>query len=172
MIININRKIPKKAIPTFLEIMRTDPNNRVKDTTAWAIAKAAEFHPISIKDNLVPVLETLVISLNSDPNVASQACYALLNVIQLFSDSEDNTQLTNFFPPLLDALIRASERPDGDQFNLRITAYESINALVQNSPDDVLPIILKLVELLIDRLTKTFIMDVRFISFLIIILLI
>ena len=57
--------------------MKTDPSLKVKDTTAWTLAKAAEFHPNIIFENgnIVPVLETLVMSLNSEANVASQACY-------------------------------------------------------------------------------------------------
>ena len=41
--------------------------------------------------------------------------------------------MTQYFKPVLEALLTCSERDDGDESNLRISSYEVINSFITNS---------------------------------------
>jgi hypothetical protein len=41
--------------------------------------------------------------------------------------------LTPFFEAIVQVLLQTTERPDGDESNLRTAAYETLSSLVQNS---------------------------------------
>lgn len=62
----------------------------------------------------------------------------------------------------LDSLsLQVTLRDDADEHNLRTSAYEAVNSWIMHSAKDTLPIVGKLVPILIDRLEKTFSMQVR-----------
>jgi len=61
---------------------------------------------------------------------------------------------------LLHVLMQVTERDDWDEANLRPSAYQAISMLVQHAAPDCKPILLNLMPAILDRLTKSFTMNV------------
>jgi len=110
----------------------------VKDTTAWAIGRVCSLHGSIIATGLGHVMQVLLESSSDSTKVSSYVCYALHNLFDTFrADSENQTgSLSPYFAPTLQALINVTGRSDGDQHNLRISAYESIAVLIGAAPKD------------------------------------
>jgi len=68
--------------------------------------------------------------------------------------------LSSFFGPLMQVLLLVTEREDATESNLRCSAYELINALIPAAAKDCYLTIRELVPLFIDRLEKTFGMQI------------
>lgn len=52
---------------------------------------------------------------------------------QLGEDSDIHPYaLSPFFETIIQVLLQTTERPDGDESNLRTAAYETLSSLVQN----------------------------------------
>jgi len=64
--------------------------------------------------------------------------------------------LSHFFSAVAEKLLSITERPDAGECNLRMAAYESVNMMIQNAANDVKPVVLQLVPVIIDRLELTF----------------
>ena len=62
---------------------------------------------------------------------------------------------------MLEKLLQTTEREDAEENNLRCSAYEATNVLIQNAAKDTHGTILTVVPIFIDRLAKTFQMQVR-----------
>lgn len=146
-----------QAIPLLLAHMK-DSNTYVKDTTAWTLGRVCQLHPQAIGGGLPTVIAVLAESLSETPRVASNVCWAIHNLAVAFEDEVDkNTSpLSPFFTGLLEKLVRVTERDDLDENNLRASAYEAINVLVQNGAKDTLPTVAAVVPIFIDKLEKTF----------------
>ena len=154
--------VVNQSIPVLLSALGY-PNILVKDSTAFVLSKICELHARAIPQETFPTLVNGLLSkLNSEPpRVASQACNALNKLGAAFdADSDAEARGTNalspFLPNLLSELMRAADRPDAIEHNLRVTAFESINVFVQNSAPDTKPILLQLLPVAIERLRSSF----------------
>lgn len=105
---------------------------------------------------------------------------AIHNLALAFEDdSEKNTSpLSNYFQTLLEKLIRTADRfefffrewiltvffcrDDSDENNLRTSAYEAINVMIQAGAKDTNQAIFVVTPLFMERLEKTFSMQVLF----------
>jgi importin subunit beta-1 len=151
-----------QAIPVLVNHLRSDPVVYVKDTTAWTLGRVCQLHSSTVVPFLNEVISTFAISLADSPRVASNVCWAIHNLALSFEEESDkNTSpLSPYFQGILEKLLLTTEREDADENNLRVSAYEAMNVLIQNSAKDTQHIVLKVLPVFIDRLAKTFTMQV------------
>ena len=116
-----------------------DPVELVKDTAAWTLARICDCHSESLPSEAFPVLvQALHTSLNDSPKVAAQACFAIYNLAGAVVTGEDvqTNALSGVLEVLIGKLFEVTVRNDNDEHNLRASAYESINKLVEHSAVD------------------------------------
>jgi importin subunit beta-1 len=151
----------RQAIPILLQHMK-DPVVYVKDTTAWTLGRVCQLHPQVISEFLEPMLEFFLNGLSDSPRVASSICWAIHNISIAYEDSSDepSSPLSRYYPQLLQRLIEIARRDDASEDNLRVSAYEAINVLIQNGARDTLLFTADLTPIFIDQLKKTFQMQI------------
>lgn len=141
-----------------------DPNNMVQHSTLWCLSKICELHSRSIpQDKLPNFVNGLLGKLgqNIAPNVARQSANALYKLGSAFDgDTTGQTTGTNaispFLPQLLQDLMAAADRPDANEANLRVTAFEAMNTFVINSAPDSKNLLLQLLPAAAERLQSSF----------------
>lgn len=156
------KPLVEQAMPMLIELMR-DPSVVVKDTAAWTIGRVAELIAEAAINEayLKPLLEVLVEGLNAEPRVASNVCWAFTSLAEAAYEnsdsSEENTEpdtycLSEYFEPIVQKLLETTDRPDGNQANLRSAAYEALMEMVKNSPKDCYITVQKTTMVILDRL--------------------
>ncbi|KAF5478034.1 importin subunit beta-1-like [Juglans microcarpa x Juglans regia] len=161
---------PDKLIPLvnialnfMLTALMKDPNNHVKDTTAWTLGRMFEFlhgsaleTPIITQTNIQQIITVLLQSMKDVPNVAEKACGALYFLAQGYEDAgSSSSPLTPFFQEIVQALLTATHREDAGESRLRTAAYETLNEVVRCSTDETAPMVLQLVPLIMMELHQT-----------------
>jgi len=150
-----------QALPVLLSHMK-DPVVYVKDTTAWTLGRVCQLHPHTVGGYLTNLVQVLVEALVDTPRVASNACWALHNLALNYEEDSDKqtSALSPFFQVILQQLGVATEREDSSESNLRTSAYEAINVLIQSGAKDTHPVILNALPIFLARLEKTFTMQI------------
>jgi importin subunit beta-1 len=137
-----------------------DSESSVKDSAAWTLGRIAQFHMDSIGNHFVEFINTLVNSLQDEPRVASNACFAINNVAEQFPRDMENHPLHLPFLSMCQNLAAAAERNDSYESNLRSSAYEALNSLVVNASNSNIENVKSMVGPFMERLDKTFHMPV------------
>ena len=157
------KPIVEQAMGMFIELLK-DPSVIVKDTAAWTIGRICETVPEAVinEKTLQPLLEGLVVGLTAEPRVATNACWALSSIAVAAMDlarppeEEDITPdtycLSQYFEPIVEKLLAATERADGNQNNLRSAAYEALMEMIKNSPKDCYTTVQKTTIVILGRL--------------------
>lgn len=150
-----------QALPVLLNHMK-DSVVYVQDTTAWTIGRVCQLHPHTVGGFLTQVIQVLAESLGDSPRVASNVCWALHNLAVSYEDDSDKqtSALSPFYQIVLQKLMVTTERDDVDESNLRASAYEAINVFIQCGAKDTHPITVAALPHFIDRLEKTFQMQI------------
>ncbi|KAI9173477.1 hypothetical protein LWI28_022922 [Acer negundo] len=151
------------ALNFMLTALMNDPNNHVKDTTAWTLGRMFEFlhgstveTPIINQANCQQIINVLLQSMKDVPNVAEKACGALYFLAQGYEDMEPTpSPLTPFFQEIVQALLTVSHREDAGESRLRTAAYETLNEVVRCSTDETAPMVMQLVPLIMMELHQT-----------------
>jgi len=150
-----------QSIPVLLNALK-DQHTMVKDSTAWAIGKICELHVRAIPNETFPSLVTGLTSvlLNDSPRVSNRACFAIRNLAAAFKGDSavvntGTNALSPYMPNLLQTLLQVSER-EGADAELKASAFEAINMLVQQSAPDCRPIFVQFLPAIIERLVKSF----------------
>ncbi|XP_008806235.2 importin subunit beta-1-like [Phoenix dactylifera] len=160
---------PDKLIPIvnvalnfMLSALMKDPNNHVKDTTAWTLGRIFEFlhgstmeTRIITKENCQQILTVLLQSMKDDPNVAEKACGALYFLAQGYEDVGLASPLSPYFQEIIQALLTVTHREDAGESRLRTAAYETLNEVVRCSTDETAPIVMQLVPVIMMELHQT-----------------
>jgi len=148
-----------QATPVLLKHLK-DQNLAVKETSAWTIASILKLHPESIVSFGEPMLKTLCETLgDTSPRVAQKACLGIHNFSLAFQEEATNP-IGKFFVDVVRMLLLCADRADASKENLRSSAYEALNIVLDSAPssaDDALGQILKV---MVERLEKTFTMEV------------
>lgn len=151
------------AMPVLIRALRDD-HILVRDTTAWTLARVCELHSQQIPPGyLQPLVEQLSGALQDTPRVAAQACFAVHNLAQAFEHAQqqgESNALSPFFHPLLTQLLAATDRSDWRDNNLRGQAYEALNMLIQNHALDTRPVVIQVLQVVLQRLHATFSMTI------------
>jgi len=158
-----------QATKVFIEALDT-PQSRVelRDTTAWAIAKILENHPTSVsQDQYRRLLEVLLKALSAEPRVAVHVCFALEqlthHIESMGEDGEESSTnaLSGVMAPLLQALVKAADRPDASELtptgqDLMSCAYDALDVLVKGAAPDCAPLMIQLCPVITGKLQATF----------------
>lgn len=150
-----------QSVPVLMNALN-DQVDLVKDSTLYTISRICEYHTQAIPHEMFPTLiNGLMTKLTEHPQVAKQACNALHKLGIAFDGDEtgDQTgtnQLSQFLPTLLQQLLACADRPDANEANLRVQAFEGINVFVSNSAPDCKPLLLQLFPVAKDRLLNSF----------------
>mmetsp|Transcript_26976 Transcript_26976/g.41827 ORF Transcript_26976/g.41827 Transcript_26976/m.41827 type:complete len:863 (-) Transcript_26976:400-2988(-) len=152
-----------QSVTVLLEAL-TDTHPMVKSTAAFSIGKICDLHVSSIPQDIFPnLVQSLLAALPKEaPAVASQACTSLHNLAAQFliNDAEGpSNALSPYMGTLLQTLLQVSEREGWDEANLRVSAYETVNVLIQCSAQDCQPILMQMLPVIIDKLASTFAMQ-------------
>ena len=150
------------ALTFMLTALTNDPNNHVKDTTAWTLGRIFEFlhgstidSPIITQANCQQIITVLLQSMKDVPNVAEKACGALYFLAQGFEEEGPSSTLTPFFQEIVQALLTVTHREDASESRLRTAAYETLNEVVRCSTDETASMVLHLVPIIMMELHKT-----------------
>ncbi|GIY88829.1 importin subunit beta-1 [Caerostris extrusa] len=156
------KPVVEQAMPMFIELM-SDESVVVRDTVAWTIGRVCELNPEAAVNEayLKPLLEALVKGLTAEPRVAANVCWAFSSLAEAAFEAaevpdenqEPNTYcLSEYFEIIVAKLLETTERPDGNQANLRNAAYEALMELVKNSPKDCYVWVQKTTMIILERL--------------------
>ncbi|KAJ4804483.1 Importin subunit beta-1 [Rhynchospora pubera] len=150
------------ALNFMLAALSRDPNNHVKDTTAWTLGRIFEFlHGAAVEtsvitqENCQQILTVLLQSMKDVPNVAEKACGALYFLAQGYEDEGSVSPLTPFFQDIFQMLLFVTHREDATESNLRTSAYEALNEVVRCSNDETAPIVMQLIPVIMLELHQT-----------------
>lgn len=150
------------ALSFMLSALTKDPNNHVKDTTAWTLGRIFEFlhgstigTPIITQANCQQIITVLLQSMKDTPNVAEKACGALYFLAQGYEDVGPSSPLTPLFQEIVQSLLTVTHREDAGESRLRTAAYETLNEVVRSSTDETAPMVLQLVPVIMMELHKT-----------------
>lgn len=150
------------ALPFMLSALMKDPNNHVKDTTAWTLGRMFEFlhssivgTPIINEGNSQQIITVLLQSMKDAPNVAEKACGALYFLAQGYEDAATASPLTPFFQEIVQSLLAVTHREDAAESRLRTAAYETLNEVVRCSTDETASLVLQLVPVIMMELHKS-----------------
>ncbi|XP_024931684.3 importin subunit beta-1-like [Ziziphus jujuba] len=150
------------ALSFMLTALTNDPNNHVKDTTAWTLGRIFEFlhgstmdAPIITQANCQQIITVLLQSMKDVPNVAEKACGALYFLAQGYEDMGPSSPLTPFFQEIVQSLLTVTHREDAGESRLRTAAYETLNEIVRCSTDETAPLVLQLVPVIMMELHNT-----------------
>ncbi|PNY06922.1 importin subunit beta-1-like protein, partial [Trifolium pratense] len=149
------------ALPFMLSALEKDPNNHVRDTTAWTLGRMFEFLHSSIvgtaiinEGNAQQIITVLLQSMKDVPNVAEKACGALYSLAKGYEDVGLTSPITPFFQEIVQALLTVTHREDAMESRLRTSAYEALNEVVRCSTDETAPLVLQLVAVIMMELHK------------------
>lgn len=155
-----------QSIPVLLAAL-SDPHPMVKDSSAWTLGRICDLHVRSIPTETFPTLVTSLggILMKESPRVSAQACFALHNLAAAFEGDEaakvnGTNALSPYMATLLQTLLQVADREGSDEANLRVTAFEAITVLIQNSAPDCKAILLQLLPVIVERLNQSFSMPV------------
>ncbi|CAF1234582.1 unnamed protein product [Adineta ricciae] len=158
------KPIAEQAVPFLLELLR-DPNVAVRDTTAWTIGRIFEFvsQAVMTPELIRAIGNALVNGLGDVPRVATNICWSFSSLARAAyehaecpdDDDTPNTYLlSQFFDEIVHKLIETTDRPDGNQSNLRNAAYEALMEMIRHSPKDCYSTVQKTTVTVLDRLNR------------------
>jgi len=137
-----------------------DVHSLVKDTTAWSLGRVAEFAPTAITEQAVmPLLTNLMAALDDSPRVAARACFVVHNMAENQDDiagGAGNWLGPHVCGPLVQKLLATTERSDWEEENLRSSAYETLNRVVEGHGPECRPIVLELSTWVFEKMKGTF----------------
>ena len=146
----------RQALGFLMSCMKFD-NILVRDTTAWTLGRICELHYRCISGEMLPgLMQLLLEGLDQEPRVSHNVCYAIHNIVKAFEESvEAAHMLTPYFNTLFDKLLETSARPNATESNLRGSAYEALDVLVQAGADEVNQHIMLRLPVVLDRLEQS-----------------
>ncbi|KAG5183553.1 armadillo-type protein [Tribonema minus] len=108
---------------------------------------------------LFPTLvENLVQALSLCPKVAARASYALHMFAEASEGQRDapSNAISPYFSVVVQKLLQVIMREDWADDNLRVSGTEAMNMLIQNSADDVRPVVVETLKMVLNMLAASF----------------
>ncbi|XP_050418166.1 importin subunit beta-1 isoform X2 [Patella vulgata] len=163
------KPLMEQAMPMLIELMK-DQSVVVRDTTAWMFGRVCEILPDAVINEqfLSHLLHALLEGLDGEPRVASNVCWAFSSLAEAaYEAAETNAEeghpetycLSTYFESIVGKLLQTTDRPDGNQHNLRNAAYEALMEMVKNSPKDCYVIVQSTTMIVLERLQKVLAME-------------
>lgn len=151
--------IIQAAVQMLIECFQF-PHPTVRASAAFALGRVCEFHSTAIPPEHLPDLLAALISSLEDPSskVAVQGCYSLYQLTVACEEYRDDATniLSEYFQNICMQLLNVTTREDWDVDNLRVSAYETLMAVVDNSAQDMSETVLELLNDALNRLENTF----------------
>ena len=149
-------ELVKSAFPVLLTNMR-DSHDLVKDTAAWTVGRICSLHPETTQPFLEHLMAAFFHGLDDVPSVASNVCWAIHNLANAlpYELGAPTNAMSPYFKPLMERLLKATNRPDADKHNLLSSAYEAINALISSAARDMWTVVAQLIPVFIQQLENT-----------------
>ena len=103
-----------QALPILIDMM-TDSVVAVKDTVSWTLGRICDLLVNTIKPevHLHPPVSTLVNGLQDNPRIATNCCWALINLSDQMSYTEEGapqpSPLSPYYEGIVQALLRSTE---------------------------------------------------------------
>lgn len=148
-----------QAMPIIVPYLR-DGKALVRDTAAWVIGKICELHQSCLTGDILPaVVNGLSVALDdNEGKVVSQACYALHNLAAACEDQSEaqSNVLSHFMPTVLQKLLMITGKTEWETDNVRTSAYEAMNMMVENCALDMHNVVASLLVETLSRLEFTF----------------
>ncbi|XP_022105978.1 importin subunit beta-1-like isoform X2 [Acanthaster planci] len=147
-----------------LILLLNDKSVVVRDTVAWTLGRICELLPETVLNDVVfpTLLQALVQSLDSEPRVAANICWAFSSLAEsayetatrVGTDEGDPETycLSPNFGAIADKLLTTADRGDAHQANLRNAAYEALMELMKNSAQDCYPIVQSVTKIIMERI--------------------
>lgn len=163
------KMIVDQGLSTLIDLLQ-DSSVVVRDTTAWAIGRICEMMPESaLKEGaLAPLLNAMVQSLQSEPRVATNICWAFSSLAESAYDVADIADedpetycMSRVYEEIIEKLLATTDRNDGHQNNLRSAAYGAVMEMIKNSPKDCYDTVLKTTYVIMDRIHALLQMESR-----------
>lgn len=97
-----------QALPILIDMM-TDQNVHVRDTVAWTLGRICELLTAAIKPDvhLRPLVAALVSGLRDNPRIIGNSCWALMQLADNLSYSEDEPQQPSPLAPYYEGIVQA-----------------------------------------------------------------
>eukprot|EP00283_Hemiselmis_rufescens_P010191 CAMPEP_0173432662 /NCGR_PEP_ID=MMETSP1357-20121228/10379_1 /TAXON_ID=77926 /ORGANISM="Hemiselmis rufescens, Strain PCC563" /LENGTH=901 /DNA_ID=CAMNT_0014397289 /DNA_START=64 /DNA_END=2769 /DNA_ORIENTATION=+ len=141
-----------------------DPEDLVKNSSAWAIMRITEFAPESIGLHIAPLCDKLMqVMPQSEPQTANHLCWAVHHAANFVRASHEShilpkNQLSPILPKLVECLVTQADRGDATEANLRANAYEALNVVVSTADDEAIRTFIAptLLPMFGERLNATF----------------
>nr|XP_009859569.1 importin subunit beta-1-like [Ciona intestinalis] len=161
------KSIALDGMATFINLL-SDESVVVRDTTAWAIGRICELIPeAALKEEyLMPLLSAMVESLNSEPRVAANICWAFSSLAEsayeaaeITDEDPETYSMSGVYDKILAKLLQTTDRSDGHQNNLRNAAYEAIMEMIKNSPKDCYEVVLQTTTVIMQRIQALLLME-------------
>jgi importin subunit beta-1 len=156
------KPVVEQAMQMLIELLK-DPSIVVRDTAAWTVGRVCEILPDAVINEhfLNPLLHAMVEGLTSEPRVAANVCWAFSSLAEAAFEAADVPEdekepetycLSTYYEPIVQKLLETTDRPDGNQHNLRSAAYEALMEMVKNSPKDCYVTVQKTTMVILERL--------------------
>lgn len=153
-----------QSIPVLLSLL-SDSMEIVRDSAAHCISRICLLHIRFIPQEVFPQLLSALMQtcVEGSPKVSSQSASAIFNLASSFSEQvqpdQDSNSLSYYMQNLLEGLLRAADRPDSDEANLRVASMEAISELITVAAADCLQLLGQLLPAFVQRFDQTFSMS-------------
>lgn len=153
--------IVSAAVPVLIASMQ-DGHPIVRDTAAWVISRICGFQKGALTpETLGPLVSTLTALLDdAHITVVNQACNAIHELAAACAEDRDKPSniLSSFMGQMLTKLFAVTARVDDSEgiVNLRVSAYEAIMMLIENSAEDMAVVAQQVMQETVVRLQQTF----------------
>eukprot|EP01128_Nolandella_sp_AFSM9_P007767 TRINITY_DN435_c0_g1_i1.p1 TRINITY_DN435_c0_g1~~TRINITY_DN435_c0_g1_i1.p1 ORF type:complete len:876 (+),score=212.56 TRINITY_DN435_c0_g1_i1:26-2629(+) len=148
-------KFITQATPALMDRHMKDEVVRVRDSACWALGRIVKMHHKSVLDLGEKILNAFAEALQGPPSVSSAACWGLHNLAASF-ESEEHNPFGKYFNNVVQALLTVGDRPDFDEFHLRVAAYETLNVVLASGPDSAANSYPGITDVLIKKLEASF----------------
>lgn len=147
-----------QALPPILNLI-TDPILQVKETVAWCIGRIADLvvGAVDPQQHLSDVINACLLGLEDHSKVATNCAWTIINLVEQMSDM-DGSPIYNYYPVLVDSLIKAANRPDNEH-NARASAFSGLTTMVEFSTDQVSDSTTSISSFVLDKLSQTMLVD-------------
>jgi importin subunit beta-1 len=114
---DVLRPLVTQALPILIDMLR-DGHVMVKDTTAWTLGRICELVVSVIQPDvhLHPLVSSLVNSLNDEPRIVGNACWALnqlsenLSIVDENQSSPPSSPLSPYYEGIVTSLLQVTEK--------------------------------------------------------------
>jgi importin subunit beta-1 len=151
--------IVNEALPVFFERL-VDESAIVKRTTAWCLARLAQFHPATLEPHLADFLRVVAASLSDTadtPMIAACCAEAIDNLAShVTEDMRETSPIVPYLGDLFEALVVAESQPAVEtEPSLRLAIFSAIRSLVQATPDPAIELIHTALNTFLPRLRNS-----------------